>query len=82
MHPLWFRAKRYGYGWTPCSWQGWLILAVYLVLTVITFREIDLPSHSGSDTLLNFVPLLLIYTFVLILICLKTGEKSRWRWGE
>jgi hypothetical protein len=23
---LWFRAKRYGWGWTPTSWQGWLVM--------------------------------------------------------
>jgi len=22
----WFKAKNYGLGWTPASWQGWIIL--------------------------------------------------------
>lgn len=57
---------------------------VYVALTVATFRDIDLHSHSdSSDTLTGFVPpLLLLYTFVLILICYLTGEKPRWRWGK
>lgn len=79
---LWFRAKTYGYGWTPCSWQGWLVTLLYAALVIVTFRMADLLSHSASDTLLIAVPLSLLYTLVLILICLKTGEKPRWRWGK
>ncbi len=81
MRTLWFKAKRYGWGWTPCSVQGWLILAAYIVLSIKTFLFIDAHSHSGSDTLIGFVPLELLYTFTLILICHRTGEKPRWRWG-
>ena len=82
MQRLWFKSKRYGYGWTPCRWQGWLVLAVYLVLLIVTFRIIDLKSHSVSDTLLGVVPLWLLYTFVLLVICYVTGEKPKWRWGK
>lgn len=82
MSHLWFRAKTYGYGWTPCSWQGWLVLLAYIALSLLTFLTIDAKSHSGSDMLLGFVPLFLVYTFVLILICVKTGEKAKWRWGK
>lgn len=21
----WFRPKRFGFGWTPATWQGWLV---------------------------------------------------------
>lgn len=78
---LWFRAKRYGYGWTPCSWEGWAVLAAYTALMVATFKAADLHSHSGSDTLLTFIPLVVLYTAVLLLICYARGEEARWRWG-
>ena len=30
-----FSAKRYGWGWgSPCTWQGWMVLAAYLGLMV------------------------------------------------
>ena len=28
MTTYWFRPKRFGYGATPCTWQGWLFTAV------------------------------------------------------
>jgi hypothetical protein len=28
----WFPAKRYGWGWgPPTTWQGWLLLALYII---------------------------------------------------
>jgi uncharacterized membrane protein YhaH (DUF805 family) len=80
--PIWFKAKRYGYGWYPATWQGWLIMLVWVVLITITAFQIDANSHSVSDTLIGIVPLWLFYTVILIVICVLTGEKARWRWGD
>lgn len=82
MSRLWFRAKTYGYGWTPCSWQGWLVLAMYIALSLWTFLVIDANSHSGSDTLIVFLSLFFVYTFLLIFLCIVKGEKAEWRWGK
>ncbi len=34
MDKLWFRAKDYGWGWTPCSGEGWIVTAIVLVALV------------------------------------------------
>jgi hypothetical protein len=31
----WFGRKRFGYGYAPQTWQGWLLLAVLLALLII-----------------------------------------------
>lgn len=77
----WFKAKRYGWGWYPSSWQGWTVLALYIGALVWKFRGIDAYSHSASDTLLGLVVPYVVLTVLLILICYATGEKPRWRWG-
>ncbi len=79
---LWFKRKRYGWGWTPCSWEGWLVLAAYLILMIDTFKNINAVQHSGSDTFINFSPRFIILTLALIFICYKKGEKPKWSWGE
>lgn len=78
----WFRTKLYGWGWVPSTWQGWLVLAIYLFLVTWDFGQIDSHSHSVSDTLINYVPNTVFFTLILIFICFKTGEKPRWRWGK
>jgi uncharacterized membrane protein YhaH (DUF805 family) len=69
----WFKAKHYGWGWYPVTWQGWLVLTVFVV--IIGYR-----STTMSNIII--VPEFIIYTVILLIICLLTGEKPRWRWGK
>lgn len=81
---LWFRAKNYGWGWTPATWQGWLILTVYLVLFTFVFVrfEKDIFNNSNPDSIFWFLGKIVVLTSILIFICYRTGEKPRWRWGR
>ena len=77
----WFKRKLYGWGWTPATWQGWVIVGVYVFILVLLFKSIDKTSHSGSDTLIAFAIPFLIETAVLVIICYIKGEKPKWQWG-
>ena len=81
MKKLWFKNKRYGWGWTPATWEGWAVLALYLVGIIYLFRTTDAGSHSGSDTLIGLSMPTLALTGLLIVICYLTGEKPGWHWG-
>ena len=70
---LWFRRKCFGWGWTPCSWEGWLVLAIWVVLFYVSANLID---HEW----LKNVVIMVILTGILLLICLKKGEKPKWQW--
>ena len=80
--PLWFKAKNYGWGWYPVTWQGWLVLAVYLLVifgTVFTLIQLNVGPDIAP---LIFLPVIALATVVMIIICFKTGEKPEWRWGK
>lgn len=68
---IWFPAKTYGYGWgLPCSWQGWMVLLVYIALIVTAPRI----------ALLNKQPMFYsayvgILTLILIGICMWKGGR-------
>ena len=79
---IWFRAKNYGWGWYPVSWQGWLVMLVWIAFLVKIFIKADLASHSGSDTLINFAIPFIVSTIIFLAICYKKGEKPEWRWGK
>ena len=73
---IWFPAKRYGWGWgPPCAWQGWVVLAVWLVLLLPGIFL--LPGHP-----ILFSAHMLVLTAALIAVCWLKGEKPRWRWGK
>ena len=74
--PEWFAPKRYGYGATPITWQGWAITGGFAAVEValaVTFRRHPLQLIAAM------VP---IFT-VFVVICAKTTRGGwRWRWGE
>ncbi len=78
---LWFKAKMYGWGWQPITWQGWAVVVLYVTAIWINARNINFYTHSTSDTLVNIAIPFVINTIFLLIICYCKGEKPRWRWG-
>lgn len=74
----WFPAKTYGWGWgIPCSWQGWVVLLVYLALVAMTCFLIDPAKH-----LKTWIAAIWGLSILLVLICWWKGERPAWRWGK
>ena len=73
---IWFKAKKFGLGWRPITWQGWIITAAYVIAIVSVFRKVDAGSHSNSDTLIGFALPFILITAIFLLICYRTGDRS------
>jgi hypothetical protein len=70
----WFRAKRYGYGWSyPLTWQGWV--AFFLFFSVLFVAAAAGPSLAATAILFIDITALLAVSF-------KYGEPAKWRWGK
>lgn len=67
----WFAAKRYGYGsgW-PIAWQGWLVVAVYVV--AVTSASLALSPLLAVGTLIAS-------TIAMMIVCAKRTQGG-WRW--
>lgn len=78
---LWFKRKLYGWGWTPATWQGWLVIALYIAIAVALGLTLDENSPTKEIVFTFLLPLTLA-TVTLIRICYKKGEKPRWQWGK
>lgn len=79
---LWFKAKDYGWGWQPSSWEGWLVLAIYIIFIIKVFWGVDQASRLRSDVPVKPFLLLFLSTVILIIVCYLKGEKPEWRWGK
>ncbi len=79
---LWFKAKKYGYGWYPCSWEGWGVILLYTISLVFHLKNVDKFATGASDVLINFMIPFLINTAFLIIISYAKGEPAKWRWGD
>lgn len=75
-NPGWFRPKRYGFGATPDTWQGWaltlgFVAIVYAVVFAFRWRPLVIFAI--------LVPLIVVFT---IITAKTTRGGWRWRWGE
>jgi hypothetical protein len=79
----WFRPKRFGYGATPVTWQGWLFtLGTALAMVAVTLFLLRLTERH-----LWFLAVLVAFNVsaigALVIVCRrKTDGEWRWRWGD
>ncbi len=70
----WFRPKRFGWGMTPVTWQGWA-LTVGCLVAVIALMRSPLPDWvRGGGAIL-------VLAGLIIVAARRTEGPLRWRWG-
>ncbi len=75
---FWFPAKKYGWGWgLPITWQGWVVLLVFLVL-LVTGAMVFSPAKERTMFILYTAAI----SAVLVGVCYAKGEPPGWRWGK
>lgn len=77
----WFRAKIFGWGWTPAKWQGWITMLVFFLLILGNAYRLGLFENTNQDAPIGFLFQTVALVLILLAICYKTGEKPRWQWG-
>lgn len=70
----WFKRKRYGWGWTPCSREGWIVTWIAIGLTIFIGLKYSTTQY--------FIPSIIAIVLVLLIIAKRTGEPPRWSWGK
>jgi uncharacterized membrane protein YhaH (DUF805 family) len=78
---LWFKRKTYGWGWTPCSWQGWAATLAYVALLGLFVSWLT-PSDTLSQVVRKFILPMSIITLIFIELAYKKGESPKWQWGK
>jgi Na+/proline symporter len=79
MNQYWFKAYNYGYGWYPASWKGWSVTLIYVLNIFFGVSFFHRHSSSQLETLVSYLPVLILTTILLFVIVVKTGEKARWK---
>lgn len=77
------KRRRYGWGWTPVTWQGWLLIGaqIAIILIAATF----LPSKPAQPTLgelIAFFAILVLAIATIVVVALISSPKPAWRWGK
>jgi hypothetical protein len=67
MTSYWFRPKRYGYGATPITWQGWAVTVATVLVVVAVNSGLSLVArHSWAlPAILTFDALAIVFLVVV-----------------
>jgi hypothetical protein len=83
MTTFWFRPKRYGYGATPVTWQGWALVGV--AVAVIAAAAVLVHPHGGQGLRIWFEFFgieVLVLAALWVIVRRKTEGEFHWRWGD
>jgi MFS family permease len=84
MAQYWFKPKRYGYGASPATWEGWLAtfgsVAVVVGSVVVMNRLVDRMNFAAW---IIWAALIVALTVAFVAVARqKTDGEWRWRWGD
>jgi hypothetical protein len=77
----WFKAKSFGYGWTPCSREGWLITILF-VLLLIALPFVFMEELNSGEVPVNYLVSFFGLIFLFVYIAYRKGEKPKWNFGN
>ena len=84
MTHYWFRPRRYGYGATPVTWEGWALtvgVAGVVILSIVAMNL--LADRSNVVAWLVWVVFVAVVAFLMVQISRqRTDGEWRWRWGQ
>ena len=74
---FWFKPKRYGYGATPVTWEGWALVAAFIAIAVAIA---SLPQLRESA--LGWIGLIAATLVLIGVSYVKTDGQWHWSWGS
>jgi hypothetical protein len=85
MTKYWFKPKRYGYGFYPVSWEGWLAtlgLVFIILLSGCSNNFFIEPGPTKEQSIRFFLDIVIIASLATLLFEKKMQETLKWRWGK
>lgn len=78
----WSKRHRYGWGWIPVAWQGWLCVVLYVAF-IVTASKLFTNANDADSLRFNlyFLVTVLAATAALIRIGYAKGPRPKWGWG-
>jgi hypothetical protein len=80
-HEFWFKPKTYGYGAAPVTWEGWVLVAAYVLVISAAMVVFSLHQTWLSAWLLSMAAIAASTAAMVMVSVRKTDGGWRWSWG-
>jgi hypothetical protein len=83
MSTYWFRPKRYGYGATPVTWQGWALTGAAVAAIAAAAVLVHPHDRQGPWAWFAFFGIEVLVLAVLWVIARRKSDGEwGWHWGD
>jgi hypothetical protein len=82
MHEFWFKPKTYGYGATPTTWEGWLVVAIYVAALLACVLAVAVRGKTPGSFAVAGVVVAVVTAAMVWISAIKTDGPWRWHWGN
>jgi hypothetical protein len=83
MTRYWFKPKRYGYGATPVTWEGWAVTAAFVLFVIgASYWRLMHSLPTGEDWYYWLAAVLAAAAVLVAVSYWKTDGEWRWQWGR
>ena len=72
----WFVPKRFGYGAMPNTWEGWTLIALYILIIVSSIKYLMFVNRVLFGVFVFAMLFILVYVSKI-----KTKGDWKWRWN-
>ena len=84
LNKYWFKPKRYGYGFMPITWEGWIATIVLIGLVFLSaytngFFSGVVKNQNGFRFVFDLIIILVLFT---IAFKGKVRGGLQWKWGK
>jgi hypothetical protein len=83
MSKYWFKPKRFGYGFYPISWEGWLCIFIFVGFIILAMWIDNLfnPLITNQDAWRFFLDVIILASIATFFFEKKTAGKLKWNWS-
>ena len=79
----WFKRKRFGWGWVPVTWQGWVVTLAFVVALIVAAAQLPTqPQKPTWEQIFRFVIIAVPSVTGFFAIAYAKAPHPRWRWGR
>lgn len=82
MAKYWFKRKRYGWGWTPVTPAGWLVVGAVLLVAVGAAAALRVAGATDAVAHLTYLVAVALAVVALLWFTRHKRPTARWRWGR
>lgn len=75
MQKPWFKLTKWGKGWMPIRWQGWVLFLLFFALNIYNYIRI-FSTQSTTDATVTFVWQTILFIGLFSIICYFKSEKT------